>query len=48
MHNMHIFRFAMSKAEDLDGLATDKYGIWKDKLEDIQALNIRLFYGLTR
>ena len=48
MHNKHLRRTTMSKAENLDGLAPEQYGICKSKAEYIQALNIRLFYYLIR
>ena len=38
----------MSKAENIDRLATEQYGIRKAKVADIQALHTRLIYDLIR
>ena len=48
MHNMHLGRTATSQAENIDGLAPEKYGIWKSKSVDTQVLNTKLFYDLIR
>ena len=48
MHNKHLGRTSMIKAENLDGIAPEQYGIRNYKLVDIQALNTRLFNDLIR
>ena len=38
----------MNQAEELEGIAPEKYGSRKPKAADSQALNTRLFYDLVR
>eukprot|EP00957_Ditylum_brightwellii_P110103 8397186-Ditylum_brightwellii.AAC.1 len=44
MHNKQLGRVAMASAENLEGVADEKYGSREKKEADIQALNTRLFY----
>ena len=38
----------MKKAEEIEGLALEQYGVRSSKLADIKVLNTRLFYNLIR
>ena len=48
IHNKHLGKLTTKTAKYLDVLALEQYGSRKAKAADIQALNIRLLYDLTR
>ena len=48
IHNKHIGKLTTKTAKYIDALALKQYGSRKAKAADIQDLNIRLFYDLTR
>ena len=48
MHNKNLQIIDMIQAKNLDWLAPEQYGSYKGKSADIQALNTRLLYDITR
>ena len=48
MHNKHLRKISIIKAENLEVLSHKKYGIRKAKIADIQARNTRIFYDIIR
>ena len=47
MHNKHLGKHSMRKAEDMEGLAPEQYGSCALKPAYIQALNMRIFYDIV-
>ena len=45
---MHTGKLLTKASEQLDAIALEQYRLRKEKAADIHALNIRLFYDLTR
>ena len=48
MKNKHLGIMTAIQAKNLDRLSPEQYGSCKAKAADIQALNIRSFYDITR
>ena len=48
LYNNHLGKITMNTAEELNTLTPEQYGIRKAKASNIQSLNTRLFYDLTR
>ena len=48
MHNKHFGMISRSRAETLDVIAPEQYGICKAKASEIQYLNTRLLYDFIR
>ena len=48
IHNKHLKKLTIKTAEELNDLTPEQYGSRMAKAVDIQALNTRLFYDLTK